>query len=78
MLISHDLADKAIVQQGYGTLQLILEPNRRQSDKQVKYLSRGRGYTLLLSETEAVVALRSAARPSRLAVSWHRAQLGAR
>ncbi|MEE9204159.1 MAG: hypothetical protein V3U08_04010, partial [Nitrospirales bacterium] len=65
MLIRHDPAAKASVQQAYGNLPLSFEPNRGQSDKQVKFLSRGRGYTLFLTKTEAVLALRSAARPSR-------------
>src|SRR5882672_204036 len=46
--------------EAYGKLPLSFEPNRGQADPQVKYLSRGQGYTLLLNATEAVLALRSA------------------
>jgi hypothetical protein len=47
----------------YGKLPLSFEVNRGQSDPQVKFLSRGRGYTLFLSKDEAVLALR---KPSAL------------
>lgn len=38
---------------------LSFEVNRGQTDKQVKYLARGRGYTLFLTEEEAVLKLAS-------------------
>jgi len=38
---------------------LIFEPNQGQTDELVKFLSRGRGYTLFLTGDEAVLALRS-------------------
>src|SRR3989442_13284671 len=44
--------------QSYGKLPLSFEPNQGQTDPQVKFLSRGRGYTLFLTPTEAVLALR--------------------
>ncbi len=37
---------------------LSFEPNQGQTDPQVKFLSRGRGYTLFLTATEAVVSMR--------------------
>lgn len=40
-------------------LPLTFEANRGQTDPQVKFLSRGRGYTLFLTATEAVLTLRS-------------------
>jgi hypothetical protein len=46
---------------------LIFEPNQGQTDDLVKFLSRGRGYTLFLTGNEAVLALRS--RQSSLASS---------
>jgi hypothetical protein len=41
----------------YGKLPLRFEPNEGQSGGQVKFLSRGRGYTLFLTSSEAVLAL---------------------
>lgn len=43
---------------GYGKLPLSFEANQGQSDEQVKFLSRGKGYTLFLTPTEAVLSLR--------------------
>ena len=43
----------------YGRLPLIFEDNRGQSDGQVKYLSRGNGFSLLLSSVEAVLLLQN-------------------
>src|SRR5437773_1769557 len=42
----------------YGKLPLSFEVNDGQADPQVKFLSRGRGYTLFLTLTEAVLVLR--------------------
>src|SRR5438876_8688074 len=42
----------------YGKLPLSFEANDGQADPQVKFLSRGRGYTLFLTSTEAVLVLR--------------------
>ena len=42
----------------FGKLPLSFEPNQGQTDPQVKFLSRGRGYSLFLTSTEAVLALR--------------------
>ena len=41
----------------YGKLPLSFEANRGQTDPQVKFLSRGPGYTVFLTSTEAVLAL---------------------
>jgi CSLREA domain-containing protein len=43
----------------FGRLPLSFEPNVGQTDEQVKFLSRGRGYTLFLTDREAVFTLRS-------------------
>ena len=48
---------------GRYTVPLSFEPNRGQTDPQVKFLSRGRGYTLFLTATEAVVSLRRYGEP---------------
>jgi hypothetical protein len=42
----------------YGKLPLAFEANRGQTDGQVKFLSRGPGYTLFLTPSEAVLSLR--------------------
>src|SRR2546426_7150562 len=44
--------------QSYGKLPLSFEKNEGQTDSQVQFLARGRGYTLFLTPTEAVLALR--------------------
>ncbi len=41
----------------YARLPLAFEANRGQSDPEIKYLARGPGYNLFLTETEAVLAL---------------------
>jgi hypothetical protein len=48
---------KAQVQLNYGKLPLSFEANQGQADAQVKFLSRGQGYTLFLTPTEAVLSL---------------------
>src|SRR5436309_14653418 len=60
-------AAKAQVHESYGKLPLYFEANQRQTDPQVKFLSRGPRSTLFLTPAEAVLALRSAASPSRAA-----------
>lgn len=42
----------------YGRLPLTFEVNHGQTDEQVKFLSRGKGYTLFLTPAEMVLALR--------------------
>jgi len=46
----------------YGKLPLSFERNRGQTDAQVKFLSRGSGYTLFLTSNEAVLTLRNSQR----------------
>lgn len=50
----------------FGRLPLSFEANEGQIDQAVKFLSRGQGYDLFLTNTEAVLALRKP-RPMRLA-----------
>src|SRR3970282_389544 len=57
-------AAHARVDQTYGKLPLAFEVNQGQTDSQVKFLSRGRGYTLFLTPTEAVLALRKPQAPA--------------
>jgi Abnormal spindle-like microcephaly-assoc'd, ASPM-SPD-2-Hydin/Beta-propeller repeat/HYDIN/CFA65/VesB-like, Ig-like domain len=51
-------AARARVVSSYGKLPLSFEPNQGQTSEQVKFLSRGRGYSLSLTSDEAVLALR--------------------
>jgi hypothetical protein len=51
----------------YGKLPLAFERNQGQTESQVKFLSRGSGYTLFLTGTEAVLALNKPSAP-RLAI----------
>src|SRR5438094_10478985 len=53
-------ATKPQVLAAYGKLPLSFEANQGQTDPQVKFLSRGRGYTLFLTPTEAVLTLTKA------------------
>ena len=48
------------VVESYGQLPLSFEANHGQTDPQVNFLSRGNGYTLFLTPTEAVLTLRKA------------------
>src|SRR5207245_9298834 len=50
--------DSTRIVEGYGKLPLAFEANQGQSDPQVKFLSRGAGYSLFLTSNEAVLALR--------------------
>jgi Beta-propeller repeat len=52
-----DLATQDKVVQTYGKLPLTFEANHGQTDAQVKFLSRGPGYTLFLTGDEAVFSL---------------------
>ncbi len=51
-------ANKLQVVEAYGKLPLSFEANEGQTDNHVDFLSRGSGYTLFLTPTEAVLALR--------------------
>jgi hypothetical protein len=57
-LTKPDAAVQARVSQSYGELPLSFEANQGQTDAKVNFLSRGSGYTLFLSPTEATLALR--------------------
>jgi hypothetical protein len=50
----------------YGKLPLSFEINRGQTDSQVKFLSRGSGYSLFLTGNEAVLSLRKGSRQSKV------------
>jgi hypothetical protein len=48
------------VNEAYANLPLSFEANRGQTDQQVKFISRGNGYTLFLTPSEAVIQFRIA------------------
>src|SRR5712672_4733161 len=50
-------ATDARVSESYGKLPLHFEANRGQTDKAVRFLSRGAGYSLYLTAGEAVLVL---------------------
>lgn len=56
--------DHGRVAEIYGRLPLSFEANEGQSDKQVRFLSRGQGYTLFLTGDEAVLSLRRSPAPN--------------
>ena len=60
LLATPDAATQARLNTVYSKLPMHFEPNEGQTDAQVKFLSRGRGYTLFLTPTEAVLALHTA------------------
>jgi Beta-propeller repeat len=64
MPVSGKSAGKAKIAESYGRLPLFFEANEGQSDKQVKFISRGRGYTLFLTGSEAVLSLPQAEKES--------------
>ena len=61
---STSLATQEQVVQSYTKLPLSFEANRGQTDAQAKFISRGNGYTLFLTDNEAVLALRRPRRKS--------------
>ncbi|MBZ5514778.1 MAG: SBBP repeat-containing protein [Acidobacteriia bacterium] len=52
--------------QSYGKLPLGFDGNKGQADTQVKFLARGRGYSLFLTANEAVLVLRGESQPSKV------------
>jgi hypothetical protein len=54
-----DEQSRARVRKAYGKLPLRFEANAGQTDAQVKFLSRGSGYSLFLTQAEAVLSLSS-------------------
>src|SRR5271170_3760868 len=54
---SHDKRRTVSIAANYGKLPLSFEANQGQSDPQVRFLSRGVGYSLFLTDKAAVLAL---------------------
>src|SRR5262245_31079490 len=57
---SLDLSAKAKLKQAYGRLPMNFEVNQGQADESVKFLSRGHGYQVFLTDAEAALVLQSA------------------
>src|SRR5262245_44724759 len=57
------------VMERYGKLPLHFEANTGQTNHEVKFLSRGRGYSVFLTSTEAVLALKTASTPAPAVVT---------
>src|SRR5215813_8809620 len=55
---SKKISAKASSQSSYGSIPLQFEENRGQTDSQVQYIARGGGYTVFLTPSEAVFALK--------------------
>jgi hypothetical protein len=68
-IVSKKPYGKLAILEQYGKLPLSFEVNRGQADAQVKFLSRGPGYTLFLTNDEAVLSLRSKAKDEASSVS---------
>src|SRR5260370_6754708 len=56
-LLEQSGESRAKIAASYGKFPLRFEANQGQADLRVKFLSRGSGYTLFLTSTEAVLAL---------------------
>ena len=61
----HSVPDHASLAVNYGKLPLNFEENQGQADPRVRFLSRGNGYSLFLTDKEAVLTLRSPASQGR-------------
>jgi len=59
--------NKATLAQNYAQLPMVFEPNLGQTDKQVNYIARGGGYTLFLTNSEAVLTLARPTTPATIA-----------
>jgi hypothetical protein len=55
------ISGKVVALNNYGRLPLSFEANHGQADEQVQFISRGRNYSLFLTSSEAVLALRKSA-----------------
>jgi hypothetical protein len=60
MLSQHVAGAPALRQTTYGELPLGFEKNQGQTDPEVRFLTRGNGYSLFLTSNEAVLAVRGA------------------
>lgn len=66
--VKADAASQARLVETYGKLPLNFEANQGQTDKSARFISRGPGYGLFLTPTEAILSLqkpKAAAPPNR-------------
>ena len=56
---------KATVNANYGKLPLSFEENRGQTDRRVKFLSQGQGYSMFLTSSAVVLSLQSQVSPTQ-------------
>lgn len=56
-IANHNTSDNSSIIAEYSQLSLRFEENQGQTDNQVRFLSRGSGYTMYLTSTEAVLSL---------------------
>lgn len=61
-------AGRQRLQAAYAALPLAFEPNQGQTDAQVKYMARANGYTLFLTNNDAVFAFHSKTSASKLSM----------
>src|SRR5262245_30293654 len=54
---SHLAKNKPRILDAYGKLPMMFEANQGQTDRRVKFLSRGSGYTVFLTANEALLTL---------------------
>src|SRR6202451_1985696 len=69
-------ADHSRVNATYAALPLAFEPNVGQTDSQVKYVARGRGYSLFLTSTSAYFAVPVPSQPSKARSSHQEIAVG--
>jgi len=65
-----EVGDPTGVHVAYGKLPLSFEANQGQTDDRVKFIARGRGYSLFLTSNEAVLSLRSQQPPGKTSGSF--------
>src|SRR5215203_1762957 len=59
--------DKKLIDEKYGKLPINFEPNLGQTDDAVKFLARGHGYSIFLSQHEAMLTLEKYGRTGKAA-----------
>lgn len=69
-------ADHSRVNASYAALPLAFEPNVGQTDPQVRYVARGRGYSLFVTSTSAYFAVPVPSHPSRVESAHQEIDLG--
>src|SRR5215510_5963931 len=64
-----DATAKARISQNYGKLPIRFESNRDQTDPIVKFIARGGGYTLFLTDDEAVLRIGAVSGSERVSIN---------